>query len=297
MKRPVVSLCVCLLFSVALLEAQGSRAGQGQTQTQGSRAGQDFANNAFSEMEEAFAQQEATLLDAYYLGRAVAANILNAYKPYTENAALTRYVNSICQTIVINSSYPDIFNGYHVIILDSQEFNALASPGGHIFLTRALVEAAASEDMLAAIIAHELAHIMLKHSLSMIDNLRFNDEMSAMADRAAKLAGNTQAASRLQYFRNSVAATIDTLLINGFSQDQEFEADAGAVVLLAASGYSPAGLLDMLNILQRVQSSQKGGFNSTHPSPAQRIENVRKYVGQYTVQDTRTRRAGRFRNK
>jgi len=295
MKRPAVFLCVCLLFSTGLLEAKGSSAGQAQTQ--GSRTAQDYANNAFSEMEEAFFQQETTLLDAYYLGRAVAANIFNYYKPYTANMALISYVNSICQTIVINSSYPDIFNGYHVILLDSPEFNAFASPGGHIFLTRALVEAAASEDMLAAIIAHELAHIMLKHSLSIIDNFRFYNEMSSMADRAAQLAGYTEAAARYLYFRNSVTATIDALLINGFSQDQEFEADAGAVVLMAAAGYNPISLLEMLSILQRIQSSQKGGFNATHPSPAQRTENARKYVTLYTVQDTRARRAARFKNK
>jgi predicted Zn-dependent protease len=138
---------------------------------------------------------------------------------------------------------------------------------------------------------------MLKHSLSIIDNFRFYNEMSSMADRAAQLAGNAEAAARFLYFRNSVASMIDTLLINGFSQDQEFEADAGAIVLLAAAGYSPSGLLDMLNILQSVQSSQKGGFNATHPSPALRIENARRYVAQYPVQDTRARRAGRFRNK
>jgi predicted Zn-dependent protease len=248
-------------------------------------------------MEEAFFEDEATAIDAYYLGRAVAANILAAYKPYTANAALTRYVNSICQAIAINSVYPEYFNGYHVIILDSQEFNAFASPGGHIFLTRGLVEAANSEDMLAAIIAHELAHIMLKHSLSIIEDIRLHDEMSAMAERAAQFAGNSEAASKLMYFRNSVAATVDALVKNGYSQDQEFEADTGAVVLMAAAGYNPIAILEMLTILQSVQSSQKGGFNTTHPSPAQRIENVIKYVSEYAVQDTRASRAGRFRNK
>jgi predicted Zn-dependent protease len=282
-----------LFFSVALLGAQSPRTWQDFA----NGFANGFANDAFSQMEDAFARQEATPLDAYYLGRSVAANILNTYKPYTANAALTRYLNSICQTIVINSLYPDLFNGYHVILLDSPEFNAFASPGGHILLTRGLVEAAASEDMLAAIIAHELAHIMLKHSLSIIEDLWLHDEMSAMARRAAQLAGNNEAAARYLYFRNSVAATIDTLVKNGFSRDQELEADAGAVVLMAAAGYSPAGLLDMLNILQKVQGSQKGGFNTTHPSPALRMENAKRFISLYPVQDTQASRAARFKNK
>jgi len=289
MKKLLPFLCVWLLFSAG---CQGT-----PSATQPARTGQNYNYSAFSGMENAFAEDEATSLDAYYLGRAVAANILASYKPYTANAALTGYVNSICQAIAINSVYPDFFNGYHVIILDSPEFNALASPGGHIFLTRGLVEAAGSEDMLAAIIAHELAHVMLKHSLSIIEDIRLHDEMSAMADRAAQFAGNSEAATKLMYFRNSVAATVDALVKNGYSQDQEFEADAGAVVLMAAAGYNPIALLEMLSILQKVQSSQKGGFNTTHPSPADRIDNASRYVAEYPVKDTRASRASRFKNK
>ena len=264
---------------------------------QAPRNPQDLFSDAFDRMEDSFAEQEATSVDAYYLGRAVAANILATYKPYTANPELTRYLNRICQTIVINSAYPDLYNGYHVMILDTPEFNALATPGGHIFITRGLVESATSEDMLAAIIAHELAHIMLKHSLSTIDDIKLHEEMSAMADIATAFAGNTAAAARFTYFRNCVAATIDTLVKNGFSQEQEFEADSGATVLLTASGYNPAAIIEILQVLQRVQSTQNGGFNATHPSPAQRLENAEKVVRQYHVEDTSPNRVPRFRNK
>jgi len=286
MKKLFMLLCICLFVSFPLL-----------LEAQSPRTAQDYANDALAQMEKKIEQQEATAMDAYYLGRAVAANILSIYKPYTENEALTRYVNSICQTLVINSLYPDLFNGYHVILLDSQEINAFASPGGHVFLTRGLVEAAASEDMLASVIAHELAHIMLKHSLSIIENIRLLGEMAATAEQAAQFTNNKEAVARLQYFQNSVVATINALMINGFSRDQEFEADAGAAVLMAAAGYNPTGLLDMLSILQRVQNTQKGGFNTTHPSPADRIASVRSVVNLYKVQDTQASRAARFKNK
>ena len=285
MKKIPVFLCVCLFFSVISLEGQ----------TPGDA--QSLYGDSFGRMGAAFRRQEATSVDAYYLGRAVAANILAAYKPYTTNPELTRYLNKICQTIVINSAYPDLYNGYHVMILDSPEFNAFATPAGHIFITKGLVEAASSEDMLAALIAHELAHIMLKHGLSMIEDMRLHDDMSVMADRAVQFAGNTEAAARFSYFRNSVAATVNALVKNGFSQEQEFEADEGAVVLLAASGYNPQALLGIIRVLMRVQSSQNGGFNSTHPSPAQRLERAREYVRQYQVQDNSSSREQRFKNK
>jgi predicted Zn-dependent protease len=227
----------------------------------------------------------------------VAANILAAYKPYTATPELTRYLNRICQTIVINSVQPAIFKDYSVIVLDSGEFNAFASPGGHIFVTRFLVESAASEDMLAAVIAHELAHVMLKHGVSIIEDMRLNDEMAEMAEKARDLSGGSEAAMRLMSFRNSVSAVIDVLFKSGYSQEQEFEADREAAALLAASGYYPGALVEMLKILQQVRPSQKESFSATHPSPERRIANVGGLINRYRVEDTRSYREGRFKNQ
>ena len=211
------------------------------------------ARDALSNMDRAINSMDAevTPVDAYFLGRAVAANILAVYKPYTENAELTQYVNRICQTLAINSSQPVAYNGYHVIVLDSAEFNAFATSGGHIFITRGLAELAASEDMLAAVIAHELAHIILKHSIDTINEMRFTDDMMAVADRAAGIAArNSVNAGQLLYFRESITKTVDTLMKNGYSQSQEFNADWEAMVLLAYSGYDPAALIEVLRVLQ-----------------------------------------------
>ena len=271
-----------------------------QPQVEGQSRGtgtQNLVNDALSQMEKAFNDMdtEFTPEDEYYLGRAVAANILAVYKPYTRNPEMTQYLNRICQTLAINSSRPVAYNGYHVIILDSPEFNAFASSGGHIFVTKGLVQAATSEDMLAAVIAHELAHIILKHSIEIINDMKLSGEMSAMADKAADLAGrDSSAVQRLMFFRNSVSKTMDTLMKNGYSQSQEFNADLEAMVLLAYAGYDPSALLDMLKVLQRVQRSQKGGFSTTHPSPGERIANVEKL--RYRIMDTRKYRAPRFKN-
>jgi len=255
------------------------------------------SRDALSNMDRAItsANAEVTPADAYYLGRAVAANILAVYKPYTRNAELTRYVNRICQALAINSSRPVAYNGYHVIILDSAEFNAFATSGGHIFITKGLVELAASEDMLAAVIAHELAHIILKHSIDTINEVRFTDEMMATASRAADIAAkNSVNAGQLLYFRESITRTVDTLMKNGYSQTQEFNADWEAMVILAYSGYDPSALIEVLRVLQKVQASQKGGWYTTHPSPRERIANLEKL--RYRAPDTRKYRTSRFKS-
>jgi len=294
------SFALLFIFGLLFIQAVYPR-GQSQTSNTPPRANStlNFPDDAFSDMERAFmeSETETTPQDEYLLGRAVAANILAIYKPYTANPELTNYVNLICQAIVINSPYPEIFNGYHVLILDSPEFNAFASPGGHIFITKGLIELTASEDMLAAVIAHELAHIMLKHSINTINTMKFIDEMAAIADRASGFAGRDSAAQRLMVFRNSVGAMMDTIFKDGYSQEQELEADQEAIILLAASGYDPMAILDILKALQNTENSQSGGWNTTHPSTRERIFNVGIWIGNRQVRDNSSYRALRFRNK
>jgi predicted Zn-dependent protease len=233
--------------------------------------------------------------DEYYLGRAVAANILTTYRPYTQNTELSLYLNRICQTLVVNSSRPVIYDGYHLLILDNPGYNAFASPGGHVFVTRGLVEAAPSEDALAGIIAHELAHIMLRHSTSIIDDMKINEEINSMATKAVAAAGERNTgAQRAMAFRNSVNEYFEKMMKSGYSQPQEFEADKYATALLAISGYDPGGLLGMLKVLQKVQISQRDSFISTHPSMSERIANLENEILLYRFTDTRSLRYSRY---
>jgi len=249
-------------------------------------------NNIFSSNNNS--NDDYTVIDTYYLGRAVAANILSVYRPYTASPEVTQYINRICQTLVINSNYPPTYNGYHVMILDSNEFNAFASPAGHIFITKRLIEMVTSEDMLAAVIAHELAHVMLRHSVTIINQSRFETEMSAMADWAAGAAARlSNNAGQALDFRNSVAKTVDTLMRNGYTQTQEFEADIEAVAILSRAGYDQRAMIELLRMLQR-QGLQRGGVYSTHPDPMFRISNIERY--NYPNVNTGQFRADRFRN-
>ncbi len=116
-----------------------------------------------------------------------------------------------------------------------------------------------------------------------------------MADQAKAFSGNSAAANRLMLYRNSVSHIMDTMMKNGYSQPQEFEADRYAAALLEAAGYDPKALTEILKILQRVQRASKGGFNTTHPTPAQRIANIERI--RFRTQDTRKYRVPRFRNK
>ena len=239
------------------------------------------------------AAEQITPEQEYFIGRAVAANILGTYRLWNGNPALVTYLNNICMAIVINSPRPDVFNGYRVAILDSNEINAFATSGGHIFLTRGLINAARSEDALAAVIAHEVAHIQLQHGIKAIRNSRITQAVIVTGTSAAGAATGMNVRELTNVFNESVGEIVNTMVNNGYSRTQEFEADNTAMALLAGAGYNPSALIEMLNALTRVQTSN-AGFGKTHPTPQQRITNAERTVRNFRVADNSARRQARF---
>jgi len=236
------------------------------------------------------AAEEITPEQEYYIGRAVAANILNNYRLWNGNAALTTYLNHICAAITINSPRPEIYSRYRVAILDSSEVNAFATSGGHIFVTRGLINAAKTEDALAGVIAHEVAHIQLMHSIKAIKNSRITQALLITGASAAGAATGMNVAQLTEVFNESIGEIVQTLVTSGYSQAQEFEADNTAMSLMAGAGYNPQGLIEMLRSLSTVQMGS-AGFGKTHPTPAQRIANAERSVSRYRVTDSSTRQA------
>ncbi|MDR1238604.1 MAG: M48 family metalloprotease [Treponema sp.] len=241
------------------------------------------------------AAEDITPEQEYYIGRAVGANILASYKIYTAAPGLTTYLNRICNSIVINSPRPEIYNGYHVMILDSTEINAFATSGGHIFITRGLIDCTDSEDALAAVIAHEISHIQLQHSIKAIRTSRITQALLVTGGSAADvLTSGTSLGELTDIFDESVGEIVTTMVNNGYSQSQEFDADNRAMSLLASAGYDPSSLITMLRALEKNQPGHPGGFNKTHPAPARRISNAGLSVNNYPVEDTRPYRQTRY---
>ena len=202
------------------------------------------------------------LIDEYAVGRDVAASVLANYTIYNADPALTHYLNTILAALTINSPQPASFNGYFAAVLDSETINAFASPGGHIFVTRGLIAAATSEDALAAVLAHELAHIQLRHGMRAIRSNRDSEDW----------------VKQFMFGAREIADRINA----GFSHTQEFDADIAALSFLVETGYSPQGLIDMLSELEKMQSGIRGGFNVTHPSPSSRLVNAKVAAARYS---------------
>jgi predicted Zn-dependent protease len=216
----------------------------------------------------------------YYIGRAVAAQVFQAYRPLDRPAA-NAYLNLLGQSLVVFSGRPETFGGYHFLLLDSEEINAFAAPGGLILVTRGMVRCCEQEDELAAVLAHEIAHVEKRHGLKAIKQGRLTEAFTIIAAESTAQAGNEQLASLTREFEGSVGDVVKTLTTSGYSRDQEREADATAVGLLQRAGYPDHAMITMLQRMDKRLAGARGlGFAKTHPSPRSRIDSLRKAIKQ-----------------
>lgn len=252
--------------------------------------------NAISKSASSFsnATEVITPDQEYYVGRAVAANIIDKYKIYN-NSELQKYINLICHTITVNSNQSELYKGYFVQILDSNEINAFATSGGHILITKGLIKNTKSEDELAAVLAHEIAHIHLKHSIKSIKTSRYTQALLDSKDLAfiGSDSNTRQLLDMTSDFSNMVEEVTKNMVNIGYSKTNEFDADSLALNLLNDAGYNPYKLIDMLNMIQ-TKSNTKSGFGKTHPSPASRIENISNKLSIYRDSQISQERIKRF---
>jgi len=219
--------------------------------------------------------EEFTPEQEYYIGRSVAAVILNKYQPYTNQQA-NQYLNLLGQTLAQASDMPEIFRGYHFLILNSNEINAFATPGGQIFVTRRLLRCCRNEDAVAAVLAHEISHIQLKHGIQAIKKARVTDALATIAVESARALAPNEVAMLTETFGGAIMDITTTLINSGYSRSFEYEADQAAQTILRRVGYDPNGLVEMLMVMRKNLKKGESGFAKTHPAPEDRIAEIEK---------------------
>lgn len=254
----------------------------------------DEAQSAFNVIESfSAASHEITEVEEYYLGRSVAATILTMYQPL-EDPALQQYVNLIGQTVACSSPQPTLFGGYHFMVLDSDQINALACPGGCIFICSGLIDKTSNEDELAAIIAHEVAHVALSHGISSIDQARWTEFSLTVAQESSKQWGSREVQSAVNDYGDLVEDVVSNLITKGYSRDTEYQADSLAVEICSAAGYDPEALTEVLLKLCETDNRSGPGFWETHPSPEDRLEAVGKVLSSLQQSEVDQVRTARF---
>lgn len=163
---------------------------------------------------------------------------------------------------------------YH-LLADTQTVNAFALPGGQIFITRALYDLLQNEGELAGVLAHETGHVVARHSAEQMAKTQLTQGLTGAAVMAACDPNNPgSCASTAQ-----MAALVGQLVNMKFSRTDESQADQLGVCFMAASGYNPQDMIGVMQVLESAsQGNQPPEFLSTHPSPANRIQQIQQDI-------------------
>ena len=198
------------------------------------------------------------------IGFGIAATMAGRY-PLLQDAALNDYV-SLVGAAVAQQSIRSGEIEFRFGVLDTDDVNAFAAPGGYIFVTRGALALMQSEAELAGVLAHEVAHVDEKHVL---DDIRKSDVMSTATDEA-------QVSGPLL---DAISGAGASLLFAGLSREAEEEADSLGMLYASAVGYRPDGMMQFLDHLSAaITASQAagtgGGWTSSHQAPAERIAKI-----------------------
>jgi predicted Zn-dependent protease len=168
-------------------------------------------------------------------------------------------------TVGMVSDRPDL--QYHFAVLDTDEVNAFAAPGGYIFITRGMLRGLENEDELAAILAHEIGHASAKHGLKSIKGDLWKKVVMVAAEETAKSQGVNP--ELLDLFGQATDNVLGTLVTVGYSQPMEFEADRLGQTYAARAGYDPTATgkyIAMMVERERTKDRTLAARLGTHPS-------------------------------
>jgi predicted Zn-dependent protease len=161
---------------------------------------------------------------------------------------------------------------YKFHVIQSREINGFSIPGGHIYITTAMLKLA-NDDELASVLAHEVGHIVARHSLKTLKQKQEYDEVSKALGELTGVAGD---------LARDLGVALGQIVAEGFltvhTRDEEREADFLGVRGTARAGFDPQGMVTMFQKLQRIEgqnSNLLGTLFSDHPDAQERIDNTR----------------------
>ena len=200
--------------------------------------------------------------DEIAMGREIAGRMLGA-APLVADPELQAYVNRVGRWVASQTERPDL--PWHFGVLDTSTINAFAAPGGYVLITRGLYDILDNEAQLAGVLGHEIGHIVRRHHITVM-------QKSAALSAGTKLA---QRDDRAQILNNMIGTGAE-VFARRLDKSAEFEADAIGVVLAARAGYSPYGLVDVLQKLAMhgADDTSLALLFKTHPLPGDRLSQL-----------------------
>lgn len=203
---------------------------------------------------------------------------LRRYGLPAEDETFQKYVNLVGNAVARNSNRPN--TPLHFVVVQSPLYHSFSCPGGVIFLTTAFVKAMRDESQLAGVLAHEIAHVKSRHAVQSMQAAKSDANAASVKERKSgktsaapvkvqKKSGTSASAKAKKgdSFQEMVSSLQTVLFDEGLDRNMELDADLSGMEAAYRTGYDPAGLMNVLKILQIKErtAQKKGSWFSTHP--------------------------------
>lgn len=220
---------------------------------------------------------------------------INAQLPIIQDPELNRYINVLGDSIARLTSRKDL--DWQFFIVDAQEVNAFAVPGGFVYVNRGLIQRADQMDELAGVLGHEIGHVVRRHTVKQMEKAQGANIGITLACVLTSICSSQAAGAAINIAGGAVFAR--------FSRQDEAEADAEGVKNTVRAGISPVGMVSMFRKLLDERKARPGAVESwflTHPLEEDRITAVQSMInaippGQLAQLGTDTRNFHAFKTR
>ena len=199
--------------------------------------------------------------------------------PILNDASTERYINAVAKRLVDVAPGADF--AYQFKVVNASDINAFALPGGYLYLDRGLIEAAGSEGMLAGVMAHEMAHVALRHGTNQASKAYLGQ--AGLGILGGLIGGDHSSTERTI---NAIGGFGLNALFLKFSRTDEEQADIVGAQMLANAGYDPMDMVAFFRTLEDEKRREPGKveqFFSSHPTPGDRAASVRDEMKLLTI--------------
>jgi beta-barrel assembly-enhancing protease len=198
---------------------------------------------------------------------------VKAQLPMLQDATVNAYVNSLGRSLASTTSRADL--DWHFAVVNTDVINAFALPGGYIYVNRGVLERASNESEVAGVLAHEIEHVVRRHSVKQMEQVNNANIGVALACTLTNVCQNQAAQAAIQVGGTAVFAK--------FSRGDEVQADEGGFDTMIRAGINPRG---MLTFFQKLLAEEKSGggaassWFSDHPGTDDRISDIQRMLNE-----------------
>jgi beta-barrel assembly-enhancing protease len=206
---------------------------------------------------------------------------INRQLPIVQDPVVNRYLNILGDSLARLTSRADL--DWHFYMVNSNDFNAFALPGGFIYINRGVAERSDRMNEFASVIAHEIGHVVLRHSVKQMEQMQGANIGVTLACVLTSVCNSGIAQTGINVAGNAIFAK--------FSRDDEREADAVGIEEMVRAGINPTGMATMFEKLLQERQRQPSAMDTwfaTHPLEEERIQRARDKVSQLNPAIVRT---------